>query len=170
MELMKTTLLTVHLVLLNVPLVKHLLITVKLVLKEELIQIPDVFVLMVNISTIMTNTVEIVLTNVLPVVLKLLVFFVLTLLEMKVPFVIVKIITMIMVPQNVQDVKKNVTFVLTVHLTVPFVLKEESIHQNVTFLHQALNPLKLLIFQLVPLKLSCVTINVPLVKEPLIFV
>jgi hypothetical protein len=111
-----------------------------------------------------------VLTNVLLVQLKLLVSHVPTLPEMMDKFVTVKITIMKMELLNVQHVKPNVIFVLTVHLTVPFVLKVESIHQNVTFHHQLLLLSILPIFQLVLLKLLFVTINVLLVKELLITV
>jgi hypothetical protein len=167
---MKITLPLVHSVPLNVPLVVLPLIIVSLVLKEELDQPMVVHVKTDNISTMLTNTVEIVPTNVPLALLKPPVSLVLILPEMTDKFVTVKITIMKMEPLNVQLVKPNVTFVSTVHPTVPFVLKEESIHQNVTFLHQPLKPLMLPISQLVPLKLLSVTINVDLVKELLITV
>jgi len=64
-------------------------------------------------------------------------------------FVIVEIATMKTELLNVQFVKINVISVLTTQAIVLFVLKTESIHQNVTFHHHLLNQLKLLIFQLV---------------------
>ena len=67
--------------------------------------------------------------------------------------------------QNVQLVKKNVTSVNIVQVTVPYVLKEESTPQNVTFHHQPSNLLMLKIFQSdLPVR-SFVTINVLPVKE-----
>jgi hypothetical protein len=73
--------------------------------------------------------------------------------------------TMKMVLKNVHLVKINVTCVLTVHLTVPFVLQEESMLHHVLSHHQPLKLLELTISQLVLLKLLSVTTDVLLVKE-----
>jgi hypothetical protein len=54
--------------------------------------------------------------------------------------------TMITVPHYVQNVTKNVLLVKTCQTTVPFVLMEELTHQNVIFLPQMPNLLKLKTF------------------------
>lgn len=59
---------------------------------------------------------------------------------------------MITVPHYVQTVTKNVLLVKTCQTTVPFVLTEELTHQNVIFLPQMLNLLKLKKFHKPPLE------------------
>jgi hypothetical protein len=134
------------------------------VLKEESLN-QNVSVKMDNTSIPTKPNVTTVLTNVKPVPLKPPVSPVLTKPEMTEKFVTVKITSMKMENQNVQNVKKNVISVSTDQTTVPFVLLEESTHQNVISHHQLLKLLKLKISQSVLLKLLCVTTNVKLVKE-----
>jgi len=170
MVLSKTELLPVHHVPQNVLLVKPMLILVSLVLKEELIQTPVVHALKDHTSTLLNNTVDLVPSNVPPVPKKLPVSFVLTIPEMTELFATVKMVSMKMVLKNVHLVKKNVTCVLTVHLTVPFVLQEESMLHPVLSHHQPLKLLELTMSQLVLLKLLSVTTDVLLVKELLTIV
>jgi hypothetical protein len=155
MLLSKTELPPVHHVPQNVLLVKPMLILVSLVLKEELIQMPDVHVLKDHTSTFLNNIVDLVESNVPPVPKKIPVSFVLIIPESKELFVTVKMVSMKMELLNVQLVKKNVISVLTVHPTVLFVLQEESMHQNVLSHHQPLKPLELTMSQLVLLKFIC---------------
>jgi len=73
-------------------------------------------------------------------------------------------------PQNVQLVAKNVQSVPTCQKTVLSVLKEDTTHQPVQFYHQLPNPPKSKMSQSDQSKLSLVTVNVILVKSPVITV
>jgi len=160
MDIMMLTLLTVHLVLLNVVLVKEMLITVLPVVKEELTHQLDVLVKKENTSILLLIIVKFVTMLAQPVLLIMSVLIVLMKPELTILFVIVWITTMIMVSLNVHLVLNNVTSVKTVQSIVLYVLKEELTHQNVLFHHQKLKLLKLKIFQSDLLKSFYVNVTV----------
>jgi len=160
-------LLTVHLVPLNVPLVKTKLKTVLNVLKEELMN-QNVSVKMDNIS--MEKSVLIVLSNVKLVPPSKPVLNVPTTPETKPQFVTVKLVSMKMIPLNVQNVLKNVKSVTLTQTTVSLVPETESTHQNVLFQNKLLNPPLLTMLPLVLLNQSLVPTIVLLVKNQVLIV
>lgn len=172
--LMKTTLLTVQLVDLNVPLVPMLLIlnVVTLVLKEELlIQLLPMLLLVtiVSVHQVLIITLKLLHLQFVILVTMLVITVLLITLVMDVLILIPELITLsvhvlitIMIVEfpSVVNVNPNVTSVNKPQITVSFVLLTESTHQNVIFLHKKSELLELKIFQLVPLLSLCVTVNV----------